>query len=79
MAKVFVSLGSNVNREQNTQLGLDAMQQHFGALNLSSLVESHAVGFNGANFYNLVATFNTEYSLEKVALILREIEYRYGR
>lgn len=79
MATVFVSLGSNIDREENTLLGLTALQQHFGKLRLSSLVESDAVGFNGADFYNMVVAFETHDCLEQVAKILRDIEYRYGR
>ena len=79
MAHVFVSLGSNINRQKNTLLGVKALQQHFGLLQLSSLVESDAVGFAGAAFYNMVIAFHTEFSVQQVADILRTIEYTYGR
>jgi 2-amino-4-hydroxy-6-hydroxymethyldihydropteridine diphosphokinase len=79
MAHVFVSLGSNINRQNNTLLGVKALQQQFGSLQLSSLVESDAVGFAGAAFYNMVIAFYTELSVQQVADILRTIEYKYGR
>lgn len=79
MAQVFVSLGSNVNRQENTQLGLTALNKCFGELELSSLVESDAVGFSGAAFYNMVIGFETSLSVEQVANQLRTIEYAHGR
>jgi 2-amino-4-hydroxy-6-hydroxymethyldihydropteridine diphosphokinase len=79
MSHVFVSLGSNINRQNNTLLGVKALQQQFGSLQLSSLVESDAVGFAGAAFYNMVIAFYTELSVQQVADILRTIEYKYGR
>jgi len=79
MAQVFVSLGSNVNRQENTLLGLTALKKQFGELLLSSLVESEAVGFAGAAFYNMVIGFTTQLSVKQVATELRAIEYAHGR
>jgi len=79
MAQVFVSLGSNVNRLENTLLGLTALKESFGQLSLSSLVESEAVGFAGADFYNMVVGFETSLSVEQVSTELRAIEYAHGR
>lgn len=79
MAHVFISLGSNVERQKNTLLGVKALQQYFGQLQLSSLVESDAVGFAGAAFYNMVVAFHTNHSVTEVAETLRTIEYSHGR
>jgi 2-amino-4-hydroxy-6-hydroxymethyldihydropteridine diphosphokinase len=79
MAQVFVSLGTNVNRDENLQKGLLAMQQAFGPLTLSSLFESDAVGFDGAAFYNMVVAFTSSDSVEQVSKALREIEFAFGR
>ena len=54
MAIIYISLGSNINREQNTRAGVNALKQAFGELNLSSVYESEAVGFAGDAFYNMV-------------------------
>jgi len=59
MARVYVSIGSNLEPLRYIRAGLADMQQHFGALTLSSVYESEAVGFEGDNFYNLVAGFDT--------------------
>ena len=53
MAQVLLNLGSNIDRERMLCAGLDALSQRFGALALSSVYESEAVGFRGDPFFNL--------------------------
>ncbi len=79
MSKVFVSLGSNINREANTRAGIQDLQAHYGELQLSSVYESEAVGFEGDNFFNMVIAFNTNEGVRQVAHTLREIEVSHGR
>lgn len=79
MAYVYISIGSNVDREQNIRSALDALRQEFGELELSRIYETAAVGFEGQPFYNLVAGFKT--TLEPLPLVetLRAIENEHGR
>ena len=79
MVTVYLSLGSNIDREQNIRSALDALAAHFGSLQLSSVYESESVGFDGDAFYNLVAALQTEMSLEQLARLLRQIEADHGR
>ena len=79
MAQVFVSIGSNIEREKYITNALDALQQHFGRLQLSSVFESEAVGFDGDNFYNLVAAFNTELPVSELSRLLKTVEDQNGR
>lgn len=79
MARVYLSLGSNVNREHYIGAALDALAQQFGALVLSSVYESEAVGFAGDNFYNLVVGIDTELELVPLAATLRALEYANDR
>ncbi|MEO2267185.1 2-amino-4-hydroxy-6-hydroxymethyldihydropteridine diphosphokinase [Pseudoalteromonas pernae] len=79
MARIYISLGSNINKRTNLLNGLHALQAHFGELNHSSVYESEAVGFNGSNFYNSVAGADTDLSLEQVCKILKQIERDNGR
>jgi 2-amino-4-hydroxy-6-hydroxymethyldihydropteridine diphosphokinase len=74
-----VSIGSNIEPLRYIRIGLADMQQQFGALTLSSVYESEAVGFEGDNFYNLVAGFNTCMAVQTVANILRIIEKNNDR
>ena len=77
--KAFVSIGSNLNKTRYIPASLIALEQHFGALNVSSIYESEAVGFSGASFYNLVVSFNSELSITELAAQLRDIETAHGR
>lgn len=76
---MFVSLGSNVERELNICSALAALREYFGVLELSPVYESEAVGFEGDPFVNLVARFDTEMPPQQVAQLLRDIEARHGR
>mgnify|MGYP001548622445 CR=1 FL=1 len=55
MARVFLGIGSNIERERYITAGLDALQGLFGELALSSVYDSVAIGFEGQPFLNLVA------------------------
>ena len=79
MALVYISIGSNVEREANIRSGVEALRQCYGRMQISSVYDSEAVGFSGDNFYNLVAGFNTEESVGKVVFTLRGIEDRHHR
>ena len=79
MAQVFVSVGSNTEREHYTRSALDALHQHFGELNISAVYESEAVGFSGDNFFNFVAAFNTQLSVADLSSLLKRIEDENGR
>ncbi len=78
-ARVYVGLGSNVDRENNILLAVREVRKVFGELELSPVYESAAVGFDGSDFLNLVAGFNTERDVDKVVKALREIEDGLGR
>lgn len=79
MARVYISIGSNIEAEKNVRFAIDALKNHYGDITLSSVYESEAVGFDGDNFLNLVAALDTEDDVFTVAKTLREIEDRHGR
>ncbi len=79
MATIYISLGSNINREQNTRAGVEALKQAFGELTLSSVYESEAVGFAGDAFYNMVISCQVDSSVHEANQVLRDIEDANGR
>lgn len=79
MAHVFVSIGSNIEQKKHIQACLDALDREFGPLELSSVYESEAVGFEGDNFYNLVAGFDTDLRVGELSKFLRQVESDNGR
>ena len=79
MPTVYLSLGSNIDRDHNIHSGLDQLAAEFGELGLSPVYESEAVGFSGDAFYNLVASLDTELPVGELAERLRAIERAHGR
>lgn len=79
MPSVFVSIGSNQDRERSLRLAVSKLNAAFHALRLSTLYETKAVGFEGDPFFNLVAGFFTDLPLEELVDRLREVETSCGR
>jgi len=79
MADVYVSIGSNIDKQANIKSCLQELADHFGGLVLSPIYESEAVGFEGDTFYNLVAKFETDMSVGELNQSLKAIEDKYGR
>jgi len=71
---IYISVGSNVDKEKHTRAGLQGMYHAFGELTLSTVFESESVGFEGNNFYNLVIKASTTLSIAQVCLVLKQIE-----
>jgi 2-amino-4-hydroxy-6-hydroxymethyldihydropteridine diphosphokinase len=79
MAQVYVSVGSNIERQRNIATALQVLTEVYGELQLSSVYESAAVGFDSEPFYNLVLGFSTQQSPQAVQQQLHVIEDRCGR
>ena len=79
MAQVYVSVGSNIDRELNIAAALQALTECYGDLRQSSVYESAAIGFDSEPFYNLVLGLTTQESPAVVQDRLHAIEDRCGR
>jgi 2-amino-4-hydroxy-6-hydroxymethyldihydropteridine diphosphokinase len=79
MSTAYISIGSNIERDNNIPSGLVALTQCFGALRASSIYESEPIGFSGAAFYNLVVSFESALDVTALAEQLRKIELEHGR
>jgi 2-amino-4-hydroxy-6-hydroxymethyldihydropteridine diphosphokinase len=79
MARVYVSIGSNIDRAAHVRLGVAGLRERYRDVILSTVYETRAVGFDGDDFYNLVAGFGTDEDVRTVAARLREIERAAGR
>jgi len=75
----YISIGSNIDKEIHIPASLQALEQLFGALTVSSVYESEAVGFSGAVFHNLIVGFDSDLDVKTVAKQLRQIELDNGR
>lgn len=78
MTRVYIGIGSNIERERNVCAALDRLQQLFAPLIVSPVYESEAVGFSGSAFFNLVVGFDTHLSLQELRLQLHAIERENG-
>jgi 2-amino-4-hydroxy-6-hydroxymethyldihydropteridine diphosphokinase len=78
-ARAYVSMGSNSDREARICQAVSALREQFGAIELSPVYDSAAVGFDGSDFLNLVAGIDTRLGVEAVAAMFRAIEDQLGR
>lgn len=79
MAQVYVSIGSNIDREKHSRAAIQELESRFGQLTLSSIYEAESVGYQGENYYNFVAGFQTCLSVGELSKTLKQIEADYGR
>lgn len=79
MPRVYLSLGSNVDRKKHICSALLGLEKQFGELIVSPVYECPAVGFAGDDFYNLVVGFDSELPVGEIAILLRKLEDDNGR
>jgi len=79
MARVFVSIGSNIDRDLHFPAGLEALHARFGRLSVSTVYACPAVGFDGDDFYNAVVAFDSDEPAAAIHAALHAIEDRHGR
>lgn len=79
MARIYISVGTNINRDTNLRGAVRELAQALGPLQLSSVYESEAVGFVGDAFYNMVIGADTGLDVAAVVALCKQIEDNYGR
>lgn len=79
MARIFVGVGSNRDREKHIRAGVRKLKGVFHNLSISTIYENEAVGFAGDNFYNFVVGCDTDLELDEVIKQLHRIEDEHGR
>ena len=78
-ATAYVGMGSNLDRENMLRRAVAALRQQFGEVRLSPVYDSAAVGFDGSDFLNLVASFDSDLDAGELVAIFHDIEDRLGR
>jgi len=76
---VYVAAGSNVDAERNLALAARELARSFGAVRFSPAYRNVAVGFDGPDFINWVAGFETTRGVREVVAELQRIEGLCGR
>ncbi|MEH3022162.1 MAG: 2-amino-4-hydroxy-6-hydroxymethyldihydropteridine diphosphokinase [Pseudomonas oryzihabitans] len=79
MTRVYLGLGSNIQREQHLGMALDELATLLTDLQCSPVFESEAVGIRSAPFLNLVAAGDTDLDPAVLSQALKAIETRSGR
>lgn len=79
MARVYLSLGSNLEPKRYLNAALDELRERFGELAVSPAYRSKSVGFDGADFINLAVGMDTDLSPEALNDWLHALEDRHGR
>ena len=79
MARVYLSVGSNIDRYRHITASLDALDDLFAPLIISRVYQSESVGFEGDDFLNLVVGFDCDLSVAELSKALRKIEDDNGR
>lgn len=74
MTAVYVAAGSNVEPEKHLSVALRELAAVYGPLTLSPAYKNKAVGFEGADFINLVVGFATAQTVVEVRQQLQKIE-----
>jgi 2-amino-4-hydroxy-6-hydroxymethyldihydropteridine diphosphokinase len=79
MARVYLSLGSNLEPRRHLVAAIAALRERFGEIDVSPAYRSHSVGFDGADFVNLAVGLDTDLSPEALNDWLHALEDRHGR
>ena len=79
MATVFLGLGSNESPEENLRLAISELRLRYGDLVLSPVYQSTAVGFDGADFLNLVVRLQSDDSPLEICTEIELIHNLAGR
>lgn len=79
MPDIYISIGSNIDRENNIQQAVSLLAANFSIIECSNVYESKAIGFDGDDFYNLVVKTSSQKTLTAVQEILKVIESSCGR
>ena len=79
VTRIFLGLGSNIERERHLRAGLDALAGFVGSLQCSPVFESEPVGIKSGAFFNLVVSGDTDLPLAELDRRLKLIEADNGR
>ncbi len=79
MGKAYLSLGSNIAPEANLRSAMDALRARFGAVALSPIYRTAAVGFDGVDFLNAAAVVESDLDAYALNDWLHALEDAHGR
>lgn len=79
MAQVLLSLGSNLEPERHLRAAIAALRARCGAVRVSPVYRTAAVGFDGPDFLNCAALVETDLGVHALDTWLHALEDAQGR
>ncbi|HVV97541.1 MAG TPA: 2-amino-4-hydroxy-6-hydroxymethyldihydropteridine diphosphokinase [Rhodanobacteraceae bacterium] len=79
MTRAYLSLGANIDPERHLRAAVTELGERFGALDISPVYRSAAVGFDGPEFLNLAVGLDTDLDAPALDAWLHALEDRHGR
>ena len=79
MPKIYIGVGSNIDKHVHIPQVINELAEEFGRIDVSPIYETPAEGFSGENFFNLVIAVESEISAHEMRSYLRQLEAQHGR
>ncbi|MBU8977422.1 MULTISPECIES: 2-amino-4-hydroxy-6-hydroxymethyldihydropteridine diphosphokinase [unclassified Lysobacter] len=79
MSRAYLSLGSNVDATAHLRAAVQALRERFGAVVMSPVYRTRAVGFDGPDFHNAAAIIETDLDPQSLNDWLHALEDAHGR
>ena len=80
MNTVIIGIGSNINAETNIPKMLEILKTKVEILKVSTMIKTEPIGIKDQNiFTNGAVKIQTQLTLQKLNLLLKEIEDKMGR
>ena len=77
--KYYLSLGSNINAEENISFAIKELKKILSNIIISSTYKTKSEGFDGDDFLNLVVAGDSDLNFESLNQDLKKIEDSSGR
>lgn len=80
MNDCIIGIGSNINAQANIAKVLNLMESHFVVMQVSTMVQTKAIGMTDQPDYtNGAVRILTEMSIDELSLLLKKLEDQMGR
>ena len=77
--EVFLSIGSNIDPEENLKYACRELKKAFGNIQVSSVYRNEPIGFEGNDFLNMVVKVKSTFNPNEILNYLRGLEVATGR
>jgi len=78
-SRAYLSLGSNIEPEENLRSAVAALRERFGEVQVSPVYRTAAVGFEGPDFLNAIAVIDSDIHPFALNDLLHALEAAHGR